>query len=176
MWPWRVKMPTQNLLRLLLMLMLILRIMLATVCYRFGSWRLVLKLNFCSDFEHKGWSRFWSWSSGKIWSCSLFSILPLMFCRGYEVKSWSRFWILSCVEMLMFGWDFQLMLSRDSEDKIWSRFVFELSIRPQEVTLVRWTQSSGPLCLWQCLGNIWLHWNIVVAKIFCLLGGFWGNK
>ena len=26
--------------------------------YRFKSWRLVLKLNFCSDFEHKGWSRF----------------------------------------------------------------------------------------------------------------------
>ena len=66
MWPWRVRMPTQNLLRLLLLLMLMLRIMLATVCYRFGSWRLVLKLNFCSDFEHKGWSRFWSWSSGKI--------------------------------------------------------------------------------------------------------------
>ena len=46
MWPWRVKMPTQNLLRLLLLLMLIVRIMLATVCYRFGSWRLVLNLNF----------------------------------------------------------------------------------------------------------------------------------
>ena len=59
-------MPTQNLLRMLLLLMLMLRIMLATVCYRFGSWRLVLKLNFCSDFEHKGWSRFWSWGSGKI--------------------------------------------------------------------------------------------------------------
>ena len=39
-------MPTQNLLRLLLLLMLIVGIMLATVCYRFGSWRLVLKLNF----------------------------------------------------------------------------------------------------------------------------------
>ena len=38
------------------------------------------------------------------------------------------------------------MVSRDSEDKMWSRFV----IWPQEVTLVRWTQSSGPLCLWQC--------------------------
>ena len=66
MWPWRVKMPTQNLLRLLLLLMLMLRIMLATVCYRFGSWRLILKLNFFSEIEHKGWSRFWSWSSGKI--------------------------------------------------------------------------------------------------------------
>ena len=50
-----VKMPAQNLLRLFLLL----RIMLATVCYRFRSWRLVLKINFCSDFA-QGWSRFWS--------------------------------------------------------------------------------------------------------------------
>ena len=48
--------PTQSLLRLLLLLMLMLRIMLATACW-FGSWRLVIKLNICSDFEHKGWSR-----------------------------------------------------------------------------------------------------------------------
>ena len=43
------------------------------------------------------------------------------------------------------------MLSRDSEDKIWSRYVFELVIWLREVTLARWTQPSGPLCLWQCL-------------------------
>ena len=67
MWPWYVKMATQNLLKLLLLLMLMLRIMLATVCYRFGMW-----------------------------------------------------------------------------------FVFELVIWPQEVTLARWTQPSGPLRLWQC--------------------------
>ena len=53
MWPWRVKMPTQNLLMLLLLLMLMMRIVLATVCCKFGSWSLVIKLNFCSDFEHK---------------------------------------------------------------------------------------------------------------------------
>ena len=52
--------------------------------------------------------------------------------------------------MLMFGWDFLLMLSRDSEDEMWSRFMFELLIWLQEATLARWTQSSGPLCLWQC--------------------------
>ena len=50
----------------------------------------------------------------------------------------------------MFGWDFLLMLSRDSEDEMWSRFMFELLIWLQEATLARWTQSSGPLCLWQC--------------------------
>ena len=43
------------------------------------------------------------------------------------------------------------MLSRDSEDGMWSRIVFELVIWPQEVTLTRRTQSSGPMCLWQCL-------------------------
>ena len=36
----------------------------------------------------------------------------------------------------------KLMLGRDSEDEIWSRFVFELVI---------WTQPLGPLCLWQYL-------------------------
>ena len=51
------------------------------------------------------------------------------------------------------------MLGRDSEDEIWSRFVFEFVIWPQEVTLVRWTQSSGPLCLWQCFSFIRGHWH-----------------
>ena len=45
MWPWRVKMPTQNL--------LMMRIVLVIVCCRFGSWGLVIRLNFCSDFQHK---------------------------------------------------------------------------------------------------------------------------
>ena len=80
---WLTGAPTQSLLRLLLLLMLMLRIMLATACW-FRSRRLGIKLIFCSDFVHKGWSRFWSWN--------LFSILPLMFCRGYEVESWTRFW------------------------------------------------------------------------------------
>ena len=43
------------------------------------------------------------------------------------------------------------MLSRDSEDKMWPRFV----IWPQEVTLARWTQPPGPLCLWQCFSWMW---------------------
>ena len=36
-------------------------------------------------------------------------------------------------------------------------FVFELVIWPQEVTLARWTQPSGPLCLWQCLLTGWKY-------------------
>ena len=43
------------------------------------------------------------------------------------------------------------MLRRNSEDEMCSRFVLELVIWPQKVTLARWTQPSGPLCLWQCL-------------------------
>ena len=35
-----------------------LMIVVATVCCRFGSSGLVKKLNFCSDFEHKVWSKF----------------------------------------------------------------------------------------------------------------------
>ena len=52
--------------------------------------------------------------------------------------------------MLMFVEILKLMLGRDSEDETWSRFMFELVIWPQVVTLIRWTQLSGPLCLWQC--------------------------
>ena len=112
-------MPTQNLLRLLLLLMLATRIVLATICGRFGSWGLVIKLNFCSDFEHKVWSRFRSWSKGEIWSWSLVSF----FCWCFvEV-----IWIL--VEILKLGlanifkfnfsrdiWDFEV----DTCPRFWS--------------------------------------------------------
>ena len=46
------------LLKLLLLLLLMMRIVLVTICCRFGSWGLVIKLNFCSAFEDKIWSRF----------------------------------------------------------------------------------------------------------------------
>ena len=44
---------TQNLLFMLLLLMLVMRIVLATVCCRFGSLGLVKKLNFCSVLSTK---------------------------------------------------------------------------------------------------------------------------
>ena len=49
----------------------------------------------------------------------------------------------------------KLMLSRDSEIEVWSRFVFELVI---------WTQPSGPLCIWQCLKIMW-------CVVVCVVGG-----
>ena len=167
MWPWRVKMPTQNLWRSLLLLIYILgdgpmgktqpwtsrwqalllaptlpplvlveheksrkmstspfraerwwrkargplglagfglvlmmKIVLATVCCRFGSWGFVIKLNFWSDFQHKVWSGVWSWSSDEI--------LKLKF---------GQYFAADFVEIL------NLMLGRDSEDEIWSRFM-----------------------------------------------------
>ena len=116
MWPWRVKMPTQNLLRLLLLLMLVMRIVLASVCSRLGSWGLVIKLNFLSDFEHKVWSRFCSWESGEI--------LKLKFGQYFAADVWLRLrslilvkilklglvkiLSLHLVKMLMFGWGFEV--------------------------------------------------------------------
>ena len=95
MWPWHVKMATQNLLKLLLLLKVMMRNVSTTVWCRFGRWTLVIKFSFCSDFEDKVsrfvqdfevdvQARFWSWS--------LVIILLLMLGCGYEVHSWSRFW------------------------------------------------------------------------------------
>ena len=110
MWPWRVKMPTQNRLRLFLLLMLVMRIMLTTVCCRFGSGGLVIKLlllfrlwaqglvnidvdvgcwclvviaksNLGQDFEVNAWLRFWNWNLIKICVRTYF---------GYELNSQVR--------------------------------------------------------------------------------------
>ena len=71
--------------------LLVMRIMLATVCCRVGSWVLVMKLNFCTDFEHFG-QDFEVEVQAWFWSWSLVNILLLMFGWGYEVESWSIFW------------------------------------------------------------------------------------
>ena len=164
MWPWSVKMPTQTLLWFLHLLMLMLRIMMATVCCRFGSWGLFIKLYFCSDFEHEVWSRFWSWSSGEIlklkfsqcfaavavgqgfeveaqvrfWSWIFVNILMLTFCWSCEVESWLRF--ESQFQFLKFSrdaWDFEV----GAWLRFWKWKLIKIFVR---------TQPSGPLCLWQC--------------------------
>ena len=116
---------------------------LTAVWCRFGSWSFVIKLNFCSDFKHKVWSRFWSWSSGEI--------LKLNFCQYFDadflLKLWSwimvKIWKPALVNFLNFkfsrdGWDFEV--------GAWSRFWKWKLIK----ICVRTTQPSGPLCLWQC--------------------------
>ena len=155
MWPWRVKIPTQNLLRVLLLLKFVMR-MVGNNLLQIWKRGLVIKLNFCSDFEHFGLdfeveaqARFWSWS--------LVSILLMMFGLGYEVElslvqySEARFG-RDLVQMLMFDVFIKilkLMLNRDSEIVICSRFV--------NCDLVIWTQPSGPLCLWQCFHSLPVH-------------------
>ena len=65
MWPWLVKMPTQNLLRMLLLSMLMKRIMLARVCCWFRCWGLVS----------------WTQPSGPLclWQCFLDALASLDF-------------------------------------------------------------------------------------------------
>ena len=46
--------------------------------------------------------------------------------------------------------------------------MFELVIWLQEVTLARWTQPSGPLCLWQCLFTITHLLLYHYSLYFCL--------
>ena len=98
-------MPTQNLLRLLLLLMLIVRIMLATVCYRFGSWRLVpqtlstrvgqdFEVEVQQDFETGACSAFCRWCFLEVMKLKL--ILNFKFIGDADV--WLRCWCL--VEIL----------------------------------------------------------------------------
>ena len=134
MWPWRVKMPTQNLLRLLLLVMIMLRIMLATVCYKFWSWLLVLKLNFCSDFEHKGWSRFWGWSSGKI--------LKLDFVQYFAADVLLRLWNWILVEILKLGLAKILNFKFSGDAGVWLRFLVDALLRFWRWNVIRirvWT-------------------------------------
>ena len=110
-----VKMPTQKL-RLLLLLMLMLRNVSAIVWCRFGSWILVIRSNFCPDFEHRVWSRFWSWSSGKIWSWSLVSFFCWCFVEVMLYQSWTL------VEILELGLVKILKFKFSPDADIWLRF------------------------------------------------------
>ena len=115
MFPWRVKISTQNFLMLLLLLMLMMRIVLATVCCRFRSWGLVKMLNFCSDFEHKVWPRFWSWTFGKI--------LKLEFGWYFATNVLWRLLSWTLVENLMLDLvyiQYKFKFSPDAE--VWLRF------------------------------------------------------
>ena len=69
-------MPTHNLLRLLLLLMLVMRIVLATVCCRFGSCGLVIKHNFFQTLSTL---------------VKILKILKLKFRRDFEAEVWLVF-------------------------------------------------------------------------------------
>ena len=94
MWPWRVKMPIQNLLGLLLLLMFVMWIMLATVCCRFGDQGLIIKLKrfwveVRQDFEVGLWLPFCRWY--------FVEVMKFYVGRNTEARFWSIFWIVSLV-------------------------------------------------------------------------------
>ena len=96
MWLWPLKMTTQKLLRLLLLLMLTIRNMLTTFCCRFGRW-FGHKVRFLFILWAQGfkvWSIFWSWCSGKI--------LKLKFGQYFAPDAWWRLWSLILVKILKF--------------------------------------------------------------------------
>ena len=73
MWPLRVKMPTQNLLRLLLLLVLMLR-----------SWSLVIKTNFCPDFARKILAKDFEAEVKSIFCCWPLAIMKIILGRDSE--------------------------------------------------------------------------------------------
>ena len=94
-----VKMATQNLLKLLLLLMLMMRIVLATVYCRFGRWGLVIKQIFF-----------------RYWSQGLIKIVNMKFKLDFEAGVWFIFCIWCFVEVM------KLNLGRDSEARFGQYF------------------------------------------------------
>ena len=96
MWPWCVKMPTQNLLRFVTVANVddedrVGNSLLHTWELRLGNKAKLLFRLWAQGFEVEVQARFLSWS--------MVNILLLMFCRGYEVESLSRFWRWSLIKI-----------------------------------------------------------------------------
>ena len=127
MWLWHVKMATQNLLKLLLLLRLMMR-NVSTIVW--CSWKVNFghKVKFLFGLWGQGFkvcSRFWSWCSGKILKLKfspnfaaecwcLFVAMKFILGRDSGLV-WSRFLSLSFVEMVMFGWDIEV----DARSRFW---------------------------------------------------------
>ena len=96
MWPWCVKMPTNNLLMLLLSLMLMTRNVLLTVWKRLWSWCLVKisRVRFVQLFKlffRPVWWIFWGWSSGTVLKLKFGQYSDGDVCF-FEVDAWPIFW------------------------------------------------------------------------------------
>ena len=89
---WLVKMPTQNLLSLLLLLMLMMRNVLTTVLCSFGSWSLVIKLNFVQTLSTRFGQEFEVEVQAKLLKLKFGQYFAAEAWWGYEVNVWSRFW------------------------------------------------------------------------------------
>ena len=73
---------------------------------------MAIKLNFCSDFEHKVWSRFWNWSSGKILNLKFVQYFAADVCWRLDLGEDSE---------TKFGQDLKFKFSQDTD--VWLRFV-----------------------------------------------------
>ena len=97
-----------------MLLMLMMRIVLETVCCRFGCWGLVIKLNFDQTL-HKVCSIFWSLSLGQI--------LMLEFGHYFAAVVLSRLWSWILVEILELGLvnilNFEFSREADIRLKLW---------------------------------------------------------
>ena len=137
MWPWRVKMLTQNLLRLLLLLILMLRKRVddslvqiwklkfghkVKYVFRFWVQSLARSSKFRQYFEAEVCSVFCCWCFLRLWSLILVESQTVGLVKILNYK------FSPCLVEIL-----KLMFVRYSEDEIWSRFVKELVI---------WTQPS----------------------------------
>ena len=93
----------------------------------------ILNFGFRRDFEAEVWSVFCCWCLIEV---NLGQYSEARFGQDFGVGFQARFWSWSLVSIL------KLMLNRNSEVVIWSRFV--------NCELVTWTETPGPWCLWQC--------------------------
>ena len=145
MWLWRMKMPTQNFLRLLP-----LHDVDAEKCVwcSFGSWSLVIKIILCSGFEHEVCSRFWSWSSGEI--------LKLRFGQYFAANAWLRLWGLILVKIMKLGLVKILRIKFSRNADVWLRF---LSLCLVEILETKFEQD---LCK-----NLWAQITSVVSQCLC---------
>ena len=75
---------------------------------------LVIRLNFCLEFEHKVWSRFRSLSSGEI--------LELNFGKYFAADAWLRLWSYILVEISKLGLVKILKCKFSRNADVWLRF------------------------------------------------------
>ena len=78
-------------------------------------------------------------------------------------------------------------LKIDDQSSMLRLSIYTVTVKwPQEVTLIRWTQPSGPLCFWQCLSlTHWYCLSVIVSFylssskfIYCSKGRWsgWSSK
>ena len=134
---------------------------------------LVIKQNFCSDLEHKVWSKFWSRSSARfeagqffsadllkrLWSWILVRILKLDLAKNLKLRfygkadDWLRFWSWCLVEILKMKFDQDLFLNLwyDLNPRVCCAFGNVFLMALSSLVLRAMLQMWPQLCLWPSL-------------------------